>query len=307
MPAYFSTLNKGKITLYIKKEYEDRLSSQDMDRLFNLCKDASVRSDHVRRQVSGNTLRVAYHGRTPCRTLVLESLDNTSLVVRDYWHGGLFGKVLRDFFWDSLRPLRELKICEAARNGGVDTTEIVAIVRDNIIGPLYKCQLISKEIINSIDLMEFLLQPEVNQLLTQKRHIINKMARAVRDMHDAGIYHADLHLKNILVQLTAGGVVEVYIIDLDKSEQYETLGFHTRMKNIMRLDRSLEKLKRSSGKDLPVTNADKLRFLREYIKLSYKQKPNASISRKEFLKSCLIDYQTTHKAHRFWWFLVSGK
>ncbi len=106
LPAYFSTLTRGKTTLYIKKEYEHRLSAEDIDTLFNLHKDS-------------DKLKVSYHGRTPCKTLIMESLGNVSFVVREYWHGGLLRKILRDIFWDSMRPLRELSICEAAGKSGI--------------------------------------------------------------------------------------------------------------------------------------------------------------------------------------------
>ncbi|ODS34324.1 MAG: KDO kinase (2-keto-3-deoxy-D-manno-octulosonic acid) [Candidatus Scalindua rubra] len=328
LPAYFSTLNKGKITLYIKKEYEHKLSAQDIDTLFNLYKDAPDRPYYSRQnnahpatpfgrvgQIGRSELSVSYHGRTPCKNLIMKSLNNESFVVRDYWHGGLFGKILRDLFWQTLRPLRELSICEVASKSGINTTEVIAIVKNNIIGPLYKCQLVSKEISNAIDLIELLLHPENSHLLVRKRQIISKLAKAIKDMHDAGIYHADLHLKNILIQSTEGGSINVYIIDLDKSKQYEKIGLHRRMKNIMRLDRSLEKFRRnvSNRKDLhesyqfPLTNADKMRFLREYIKLSYKSEQHSSGGQKEFLKSCLMNYRTTHKLHRLWWHLTEDR
>lgn len=296
LPANFTMLNKGNVTLYIRKEYEHRLTAHDMDMLFSLCKD-------------GNKLDVSYHGRTPCKTFSMESIKDESFVVKEYWHGGLFGRVLRDLFWNGSRPLRELSICEAAKKSGIKTTEIVAIVKNKIMGPFFRYQLVSKEITNAIDLIVLLSHPEDNQLFAQKRQIINKLAKAVKEMHDAGIYHADLHLKNILVQLSENGSVDVYIIDLDKSEQYEEVDFRIRMKNIMRLDRSLEKLKRNvSGiKDILITDTDKMRFLREYIKLSYRSEQHSYGSQKEFLKSCLMNYQTTHRSHRFWWSVVNGK
>jgi tRNA A-37 threonylcarbamoyl transferase component Bud32 len=294
LPAYFSALNKGKITLYVKKEYEHSLSAQDMDKLFNLHKDA-------------DKLNVSYHGRTPCKTILMESLNNESFVVRDYWHGGLFGKILRDFFWDRLRPLKELSICEVASKSGVKTTEVIAIVKNKIIGPLYKCRLVSKEITSAIDLMVLLLNPEKNQFVAQKRQIINKVAKAVKEMHDAGIYHADLHLKNILVQFAEDGKVNVYIIDLDKSRQREKISLHKKMKNIMRLDRSLEKFKKNVRNDFLVTNTDKMRFLREYIKLVYNTEQHSSVGQKEFLRTCLMNYRTNHKFHRFWWLMMDGR
>ncbi len=290
LPAYFSTLTRGKVTLYIKKEYEQRLSAHDIDMLFNLHKDS-------------DKLKVSYHGRTPCKTLIMESLGNVSFVVRDYCHGGLFGKILRDIFWNSLRPLRELSICEAAGKSGIKTSEVIAIVKNRVLGPIYKCRLVSKEITGAIDLMELLLNAEKNKLVARKRQIINKTAKAVKEMHGAGIYHADLHLKNILIQ-SAVGKVDVYIIDLDKSRQYEKISLHQRMRNIMRLDRSVEKMIRNNRitfdetYPFPISGTDKLRFLKEYIKTDNKsEKP---------LRYYLQSYNTSHNLHRLWWSVGGG-
>jgi serine/threonine protein kinase len=170
----------------------------------------------------------------------------------------------------------------------------------NIIGPLYKYKLVSKEVTDTIDLMELLRHSDKDSLLARKRQIISKVAKAVKEMHDAGIYHADLHLKNILVQSGEDGTINVYIIDLDKSRQFEEIDLNKRRKNILRLDRSLEKFNRNASdrKDLLVTNTDKMRFLREYIRTDSESR--------ETLKSYLRTYLTTHKLHRFWWLVVNG-
>jgi tRNA A-37 threonylcarbamoyl transferase component Bud32 len=320
IPAYFSTLNKGNATLYVKKEYENRMSVQDIDKLFDLCKDSPQKSFQVVR----NELNAPYQGRTSCKTLLMESLGNESFVVREYWHGGLLGKVLKDLFWDVSRPLRELSICEVARRGHINTTEIIAIIKNKIVGPLYKFQLVTREIKNSLDLIELLSRPEDNQLDIKKREIINKLAKVVKEMHDAEIYHADLHLKNILVQFNEGESISIYIIDLDKSKQYEKISFQRRMKNIIRLDRSLEKFKRNIKEnsklfvgvkpDLPVvgtdrldilagqvSSKDKIRFLREYLKLYYLTGAHSFGSQKELLKFCIDNYKTAHRSHKIWW------
>ncbi|MHC4139887.1 MAG: lipopolysaccharide kinase InaA family protein [Planctomycetota bacterium] len=298
IPAYFSTLNKGHVTLYIKKEYENRMSDQDIDGLFNLCREPTPLSNHA----NSSELNDSYRGRTPCKTLFMESLGNESFVVREYWHGGMIGNIFKDLFWDGMRPVRELLVCEAANRVGIKTTEIIAIVKNRILGPLYKFRLVTKEITGSIDLIELLLHSGENRLLKQKRQIINKLAEAVKDMHDAGIYHADLHLKNILVQSDAGGSVNVYIIDLDKSKQYEKISFQKRMKNIMRLDRSVVKMRRKNRdvfrKKFPVSKTDRIRFLEKYIELdSESVKP---------LRYYIQSYNNTHALHRLWWSVGGG-
>ncbi len=286
------------MTLYIKKDYENKMSGQDIEALFNLCKEHPTSPNYAGRNESNNS----YQGRASCKTLRMDSLGNESFVVREYWHGGMVGKILKDYFWDGMRPVRELSVCEAASRGGIKTAEIIAIVKNNIFGPFYKFRLVTKEITESIDLIELLLHSGENQLFEQKKEIINDLAKAVNDMHNAGIYHADLHLKNILVKSDPGGGVHVYIIDLDKSKQYEKISFQSKMKNIMRLDRSVVKLRRKNrelfSKSFPVSKTDRIRFLKKYIELdSESVKP---------LRYYIQSYNNTHAFHRLWWRVGGG-
>lgn len=287
LPNNFSTLNKGNITLYIKKEYENRLSGQDLSKFFNLFDGSSE-------------LTPLYQGRVACKRLSLNGLAGVNLVVRDYWHGGLFGKLLGDIFCQGARPLHELSICEAAIKTNMLTTEVVAIVKRKILGPFFKCKFITKEIANTIDLIELLLNYENNPVFEHKREIITKVGRGIKVMHDAGIYHADLHLKNILVQTTQTGGLNIFIIDLDKSKQFENVDLHKRMKNILRLDRSVEKLLRNNSnvfsKGGPLSKTDKIRFVKEYVKSGEGiDKP---------LRYYLQTLSSTHKYHRLWWSLT---
>jgi len=307
LPAYFSTLNKGKVTLHIKKEYENRMSDQDIDVLFDLCKEPSPGSNHADK----NELNNSYQGRSTCKTLLMESLGDESYIVREYWHGGMVGKIFKDLFCDGMRPVRELSVCEAASKGGIKTTEIIAIIKCKVFGPLYKFRLITKEITESIDLIDLLLHSGEsprrllsgeNQLFEQKKQIINELAKAVNDMHNVGIFHADLHLKNILVKSDPGGGVHVYIIDLDKSKQYEKISLQRKMKNIMRLDRSVVKMRRKNrelfNETFPVSKTDRIRFFKKYIELdSEAVKP---------LRYYLQSYNNTHAFHKLWWSMGGG-
>jgi len=298
LPAYFSTLNRGKVTLYVKKEYENKMSGQDIDGLFNLCDEPLSGSNHADK----NELNDSYQGRSTCRTLRMDSLGDESFIVREYWHGGMVGKVFKDLFCDGMRPVRELSVCEAASQGGIKTTEIIAIVKNKSFGPLYKFRLVTREITESIDLIELILNSGENQFFGQKKLIINNLVKAVHDMHNVGIYHADLHLKNILVKSDPGGGVQVYIIDLDKSRQYEKISFQSKMKNILRLDRSVVKLRRKNwelfSKAFPVSKTDRVRFLKKYIELdSESDKP---------LRYYIQSYNNSHALHKLWWCMGGG-
>ncbi|MDP6924560.1 MAG: lipopolysaccharide kinase InaA family protein [Candidatus Scalindua sp.] len=286
------------MTLYVKKEYENRMSDKDIEGLFGLCTGPTSDLNHTDRHEADDS----YRGRSTCKTLRIDSLGDESFIVREYWHGGMVGKIFKDFFCDDMRPLRELSVCEAASKGGINTTEIIAIVKSKAFGPLYKFRLVTREITESTDLIELLLHSEENGLFEQKKQIIDKLAKAVNDMHNVGIYHADLHLKNILVRSGPGGGVQVYIIDLDKSGQHEKISFESKMKNIMRLDRSVVKLRRKNrelfSKTFPVSKTDRVRFLKKYIELdSGSDKP---------IRHYLQSYNSNHALHKLWWCMGGG-
>ena len=74
---------------------------------------------------------------------------------------------------------------------------------------------------------------------------------------DAGIYHADLTMKNILLSGE-----DVFIIDLDKATMTPAPDERLAVRNLARLNRSVVKLFGGKGN---VTRTDKLRFLRRYL------------------------------------------
>jgi hypothetical protein len=65
-------------------------------------------------------------------------------------------------------------------------------------------------------------------------------ARAVRRFHDAGGRHADLHLGNLLF-LARGTGVDALVIDLDRARASAPPDARRRMRELMRLYRSLVK------------------------------------------------------------------
>jgi tRNA A-37 threonylcarbamoyl transferase component Bud32 len=105
------------------------------------------------------------------------------------------------------------------------------------------------------------LEVELIAITPDPQKVIEQAAGAVRKIHKKGIYHADLHLKNFLVE--GGKRIKVYLIDFDKSTVFTHLSPSRRMKNLRRLDRSAEKLKRLG---LSLTAGDKNRFCHAYAR-----------------------------------------
>jgi tRNA A-37 threonylcarbamoyl transferase component Bud32 len=91
-----------------------------------------------------------------------------------------------------------------------------------------------------------------------RRDVLREAGRAVRRLHDAGVAHADLHPKNLL--LAPGG--RVLVLDLDRARDSKALlDDATRLENLVRLGRAMEK-HRLRG--LGAGRREALRFLEGY-------------------------------------------
>jgi tRNA A-37 threonylcarbamoyl transferase component Bud32 len=251
LPPHFTSIKNGPLTLWVREEYREKLLGQGIERLEDLISRAEVKRH--------------FDGRSLLTSVEIKGRQGERMVIRSYFHGGWYGKINKDFFWGKFRPLKELMVSEEVSRRGIQTIIILTALSKRVFGPLYKSKLISREIVGALDLIRYLQllkQRPASERLKVKTGLIKAVAGVVRTMHDRGIYHADLHLKNVLVQETSEGDFAVYLIDFDKSEIRDVITPAERIKNLMRLNRSAEKLKK---KGLPITFSDQWRFLREYF------------------------------------------
>ncbi len=152
-----------------------------------------------------------------------------------------------------------------ARKAGLPTMEVLAAIKTHPFWPFYSGDLVSKEIPNSVDLIQYFTRwgkVRGQKQLCEKRKLIHQAGRMVRKMHEVGIYHFDLHLKNFIVETREEGVGRLYIIDFDRSRIIYPLKSSKWLANLLRLDRSVEKWR---PRGLSITRTDRLRFLRSYL------------------------------------------
>ncbi|SHI21062.1 3-deoxy-D-manno-octulosonic acid kinase [Ferrimonas marina] len=162
------------------------------------------------------------------------ALQDGECVLRHYWRGGLPGKVLKDSFLftgvERSRPYRELALMDWMFQQGLPVAQPVA-ARLSRSGLRYRADLITIKLPNSQDLVGALQQGNLGKREWQK---IGKM---IARFHDAGVYHADLNARNIL--LSDG---DYYLIDFDRGER--------RRPHKGWMQSNLERLKRSLDKEL---------------------------------------------------------
>ena len=244
IPTSFSLIEKGKVSFLLKEEYKNLLLKQGIDDLKVFLK----KSRQTSRFLKGRRL----HPSIPLR-------DGKSMVLRQYFHGGLLRPITGSLFIFGSRSFQELALTEEIRSCGIPTIHSIGAIHHRIFTPIYRAYFLTLEVPHAKDLTQYFHeigpQPSREHLLL-KRKTIRSIGSLVRQFHKAGFFHGDLQLKNILV---AGD--QILLIDFDRSYRKPTLPVQKMMKNLLRFNRSVEKWKRLG---LPVTRTDRWRFFLAY-------------------------------------------
>jgi len=251
LPRCFRPYEDGRFVMYLRAGFEDALADL-MDPLATLWRRLE-RATPVAR------------GRGNVAIWPLSDREER-VVLRRYAHGGILGGLLGHRFWGMSRPIRELAITEYAREGKASVPLALGAVIERLTWPTCRAVFVTAEVPAAEDLVHFCFRmghdsgPDAAR---EKRRVLAEVARQVRALHDAGIEHADLHLKNLLLHDDGKGGPRVALIDLDGSRPQSPGGEAFRLRNLMRLARSLRKLRVARA---AITPTDGLRFVREYLR-----------------------------------------
>ncbi len=243
-PTSFSLIEKGKTSFLLKEEYINLLLKQGIDDLKTFLKKSSQASHYVK-------------GRTLHPSLPLEG--GKRMVLRQYSHGGMLRALTGNLYLFGARSFQELALTEEIRSSGIPTVSSLGAIHHRIFFPFYQAYFLSVEVPRAIDLIQFFQETVAmpsSETLSLKRKTIRSAGLLIRQFHQAGFFHGDLQLKNILV---AGD--QLLLIDFDRSYRKPALSVQERIKNLLRLNRSVEKWKRLG---VPITRTDRWRFFTAY-------------------------------------------
>jgi len=244
IPASFSLIEKGKVSLLLKEEYKNLLLARGIDDIKTFLQKSSKTAHYLK-------------GRTPHPSVPLEG--GKRMVLRQYSHGGLLRAITGNLYFSGARSFRELALTEEIRSCGVPTILSIGAIHHCIFFPFYQAYFLSVEVPRAVDLIQYfneIQEPPSPENISAKRRTIRSVGLLIRQFHQAGFFHGDLQLKNILV---AGD--HLLLIDFDRSYHKSALPVKERMKNLLRLNRSVEKWKRLG---LPITRTDRWRFFLAY-------------------------------------------
>lgn len=169
------------------------------------------------------------------------SLGVGTAVLRPLRRGGWLGRLLGPRLFGPARPLAELYVTAALRTLGASVPEPVLALAWRAGGPFWRGLVATREVSGARDGHTFLAsRPSKSEI----REVLAVTGSTLRRFHDVGGRHPDLNLGNLLVRnagADAGHRAEVWVIDLDGARVGTAVSARRRMRELMRLYRSLRK------------------------------------------------------------------
>lgn len=178
-------------------------------------------------------------GRAPAYVCRLR--NDLRVVVRHNTHGGAFARLTGDRFLAPTRAPLELAASLRLIAAGVPTPPIVAIVRYAAGGPLERSDVATEEIGDATDLAHVMTQEPARH-----EDAARATAELLRALAQAGARHADLNIKNVLLQRTAAGL-RAFVLDVDRVTFHERDRAEVHDRNWARLLRSARKWRALHG------------------------------------------------------------
>ena len=194
-------------------------------------------------------------GRIPAFAVPLPN-DGPLVVVRRAHHGGVLGPLRGDLFLPPTRAHYELLASYILANAGVRTPPVLgfAVYR---AGWLMRRSDFVTLALPGRDLGAALLEKSD---VAQRRAWLAPIGEMIRALTQAGAWHPDLNVRNILLVPDDSGAFKAFVLDIDRVRFVPGGDPNVRAANMARLERSMRKLRAVHGGGF---DDDELRELRQ--------------------------------------------
>ena len=166
------------------------------------------------------------------------------------------------YLFRTSRAKRVWKVAQNLIACNIPTPQPISFLEQRKGGLLIKSFFISKTIDGAVPLNSAIYELNAcraSRDTAQKKTLIQQVAHLVQALHECGICHRDLKASNILVQKNPGQAQKLYLTDLDSARVQTRIRAKERIRDLARLNASLFY---TTG----ISTADRLRFLRDYLK-----------------------------------------
>ena len=163
------------------------------------------------------------------------------VLVKESKYQGLLSR-LRHILYKS-RARRYWFAARGLKVRGINTPSALALIEKRKLKMPSQNILLTEFIDHSFELNDYVLKKFKKTLspseVFKKEQFVKEFARKMRDLHEKGIYHADLKSNNILVKEKVGGGWTFYFIDLDRVAFKRQLSFRQRSNNLAQINASI--------------------------------------------------------------------
>jgi len=185
---------------------------------------------------TGGTTEALGGGRGPVRRVTLSGEFPMTVMVKPLLRGGVLRRLNHDIHLSSSRLADEARLSQHLRRHGVAASEMVFGRAERLIGPFYRLHLATAEIPGAVSLFDYLSGSATGRF--HHADVLKAAGECVRKLHESGVFHADLNLKNILIAHGLEGGEQnprAHVIDLDGSRLEPCVTRRARSSNLARL------------------------------------------------------------------------
>lgn len=182
----------------------------------------------------------------------------TAVVIRRNRHGGLFRALTGEYFFSGSRAPIELANYMRLSGSGIKTPEVIAYAIYPALFNLVRCDVVTQRLPEGGDFPDIWKKSDA----TTRKALLMAAAKLLRDLANAGAWHADLNLKNIYIA-GHGTDLTPYILDIDRVT-FPATG-DIAVKNFNRLARSARKWHSRWGLDFTEQDLECLAALTKEI------------------------------------------
>ena len=140
IPPSFSLVQRRKVFLLLKEKYKDFLLQEGIEDIETFLQ----RYRQTSKYLTGRIL----HPSIPFK-------DGERVVIRQYFHGGLFSAFTRNLYLFGSRSFEELALTEEILSCGIPTIQPIGAIHRFIFSPFYKAYLLSLEVPGAVDLIQY--------------------------------------------------------------------------------------------------------------------------------------------------------
>ena len=239
----FNATTYGKYTINMRREWDVKvLADMINEHALSLIKNAD------------NVIKSAY--KTAVTRIQASHETTHSVCIKEYKYPAVVKKFLYSFFRSSARKAWYAAHGMLASN--FLTPKPIALCEEKRFGILKKSFLIMEDISCCLPCYRYVVEKFnycYDKVTTEKKQkFISLLATSFQQLHDSGIYHADLKGSNILIR-ELPDTWDFFYIDLDRVRFNTTITRKEKINNLTQLNASLPNC---------VTYTDRLRFYRIY-------------------------------------------